>query len=138
MIDYACLVDGLIALHRSTGDKQWLDHAKRIQDKQVELFWDSERGGFFNVSSDHEALIARSKQMSDRAMPSGNSVASANLFYLAESLQNRDYRNKSQKTVLSASNILENYGFIIPRMLVAAAALNNQPDTSTKEAASDE
>ena len=71
-------------------------------------------------------------------MPSGNSVASANLFYLAEALQNPDYREKSQKTVLSASNILENYGFLIPRMLVAAAALNNEPDTPTKEAAPDE
>ena len=138
LVDYACLVDGLIALHRSTDDKQWLDHAKRIQDKQIELFWDSERGGFFNVSSDHEALIARSKQMSDRAMPSGNSVASANLFYLAEALQNPDYRDKSQKTVLSASNILENYGFLIPRMLIAATTLGNQSDTPTKKAASDE
>ena len=71
-------------------------------------------------------------------MPSGNSVASANLFYLSEALQNPDYREKSQKTVLSASNILENYGFLIPRMLIAATTLGNQSDTPTKKAASDE
>ena len=71
-------------------------------------------------------------------MPSGNSVASANLFYLAKALQNPDYHDKSQKTVLSASNILENYGFLIPRMLIAATALNNESNMPTKEATPDE
>ena len=134
LIDYACLIDGLVAIHRSTGDKQWLDHAKRIQDKQIELFWDNERGGFFNVSSDHEILIARSKQMSDRAMPSGNSVASGNLVYLSEALQDASYRDKSQQTVLSASAILEDYGYQIPRMLIAATALNNLHKTASPDA----
>ena len=135
LIDYACLIDGLIALHRSTGDKQWLDHAKRIQDKQIELFWDDKSGGFFNVSSDHETLIARSKQMSDRAMPSGNSVASENLFYLSEALPDSSYREKSRQTVLSASATLENYGFLIPRMLIAASALEKNPAANQDEKA---
>ncbi len=138
LIDYACLIDGLIALHRSTDDQQWLDHAKRIQDKQIELFWDQDRGGFFNISSDHEALIARSKQMSDQAMPSGNSVASANLFYLGQALQNSSYRDKSLKTVLSASAILEHYGFLIPRMLIAASALDNDSTAPAEEGATNE
>ncbi|MDB2686221.1 thioredoxin domain-containing protein [Mariniblastus sp.] len=133
LIDYACLIDGLIALHRSTGDKQWLDHAKRIQDKQIELFWDEQSNGFFNVSSDHESLIARSKQMSDRAMPSGNSVASANLFYLGEALSDSSYTDKSRKTVLSASATLEDYGFLIPRMLIAANALERKIQATETE-----
>ena len=137
LIDYACLIDGLIALHRSTGDQQWLDHAKRIQDKQIELFWDETSGGFFNVSSDHETLIARSKQMSDRAMPSGNSVASENLFYLGEALSDSSYLDKSRKTVLSASETLENYGYLIPRMLIAAGALERKPK-ATNDAATAE
>ena len=133
LIDYACLIDGLIALHRSTGDNQWLDHAKRIQDKQIELFWDKPSGGFFNVSSDHETLIARSKQMSDRAMPSGNSVASANLVYLSQALPDPSYREKARQTVLSASATLENYGFLIPRMLIAANALERAPEANMDE-----
>ena len=139
LVDYACLIDGLIALHRSTGDKQWLDHAKRIQDKQIELFWDDQSGGFFNVSADHETLIARSKQTSDRAMPSGNSVASANLFYLSEALPEPSYRDKSRQTVLSSSATLENYGFLIPRMLIAAGALERSTEAAeTKKAIVDD
>ena len=140
LVDYACLIDGLIALHRSTDDQQWLDHAKRIQDKQIELFWDEQSGGFFNVSSDHETLIARSKQMSDRAMPSGNSVASENLFYLSKALPDSSYHDKARQTVLSASATLENYGFLIPRMLVAANALEQETakDSATEGSVSNE
>ncbi len=137
LIDYACLIDGLIAIHRSTGDQQWLDHAKRIQDKQIDLFWDKERGGFFNVSDDHETLIARSKQMSDRAMPSGNSVAAGNLIYLSEALQDPSYRDKSQRTILSASAILEDNGSMIPRMLIAANAFTNNQKTKSQDKATE-
>ena len=137
LIDYACLIDGLIAIHRSTGDQQWLDHARRIQDKQIDLFWDKERGGFFNVSDDHETLIARSKQMSDRAMPSGNSVAAGNLIYLSEALQDPSYRDKSQRTILSASAILEDNGSMIPRMLIAANAFTNSQKTKSQDKATE-
>ena len=137
LIDYACLIDGLIAIHRSTGDQQWLDHARRIQDKQIDLFWDKERGGFFNVSDDHETLIARSKQMSDRAMPSGNSVAAGNLIYLSEALQDPSYRDKSQRTILSASAILEDNGSMIPRMLIAANAFTNNQKTKSQDKATE-
>ena len=137
LIDYACLIDGLIAIHRSTGDQQWLDHARRIQDKQIDLFWDKERGGFFNVSDDHETLIARSKQMSDRAMPSGNSVAAGNLIYLSEALRDPSYRDKSQRTILSASAILEDNGSMIPRMLIAANAFTNNQKTKSQDKATE-
>jgi uncharacterized protein YyaL (SSP411 family) len=123
LIDYVCLIDGLVALHRATGDQKWLGQAKRIQDKQIALFWDDQQGGFFNTSSDHEVLIARSKKMSDRAMPSGNSVAAGNLLYLGEQLADNEYIKKSKQTVLSASAILDDQGFFIPRMLITAAAL---------------
>lgn len=124
LIDYACLIDGLIAIHRATGEPRWLDQAKRIQDKQIELFWDTQNGGFFNTSSDHEVLIARSKMMSDRAMPSGNSVAAGNLLYLGKKLNDNTYIVKSKQTVLSASAILNERGYFIPRMLIPSAALD--------------
>jgi len=38
LVDYAFLVDGLIALHRATGDPRWLEAARKLTDKQIELF----------------------------------------------------------------------------------------------------
>ena len=83
LIDYACLIDGLIALHRADANQKWLDAAKRLQQKQDELFWDEKTGGYFYTSKDHETLLVRSKRVYDNAMPAGNSVAATNLLYLA-------------------------------------------------------
>ncbi len=122
LIDYACVIDGLIALHKATGEAKWLDAADRLQQKQDELYWDEEGGGYFYTSKDHEVLLARSKRATDGAMPSGNSVAAANLLYLAEQLKKEDYVAKSKRTVLSASAILTRAPQAAARMLIASEA----------------
>jgi hypothetical protein len=119
LIDYACLIDGLIALHRVAGDSKWLDAADRLQQKQDELFWDT-AGGYFYTSKDHEVLIARSKRASDGAMPGGNSISAANLFYLSEQLNREEYKTKAKQTVLSASAILTRAPHAAPRMMITA------------------
>jgi hypothetical protein len=122
VIDYACLVDGLIALHKATKDAKWIEAADRLQKKQDELFWDEDGGGYFYTAKDHEVLLARSKRATDGAMPSGNSVAAANLLYLGEQLKNEAYVAKSKRTVLSASPILTRAPHAAARMLIASEA----------------
>lgn len=121
--DYACFVDGLLAIHRATGQQKWLDEAVRIQAKQDELFWDDQKGGYFYTSSDHEKLLARAKKPTDGAMPSGNSVAAGNLLYLAETLKNEKYRERATKTALAASTIIEQFPIAAPRMLITIERL---------------
>jgi uncharacterized protein YyaL (SSP411 family) len=120
VIDYACLIDGLIALHRATDDKKWIDAAERLQKKQNDLFWDETNGGYFYTSSDHEVLLARSKRTSDGAMPGGNSVSAGNLFYLGEKLNNDEFTSKAKQTVLTASSVLTRAPHAAPRMLITA------------------
>ena len=125
VIDYACLIDGLIALHRATNDQKWLDSANKLQAKQNELFWDEAGGGFFYTSKDHEVLLARSKRTSDGAMPGGNSVSAGNLFYLGQQLKNEDYTSKAKQTVLTASTVLTRAPHAAPRMLITAEEFVN-------------
>ena len=80
--DYAFLVHGLLALHDATNEKRWLDEAKALTDTMVKYHADTERGGFYYTSSDHEKLFARAKDQYDGAQPSGNSIAAANLVRL--------------------------------------------------------
>ena len=120
LIDYACLIDGLIALHRADGNQKWLDAAKRLQAKQDELFWDEKNGGYFYTSKDHETLLVRSKRVYDNAMPAGNSVAATNLLYLAEKLNDESLKEKAHKTVLSASSILTRAPQAAPWLVIAA------------------
>ncbi len=99
LVDYAFLVDGLLALHRATEDPQWLQAASEITDQQLELFWDDEESGFFYTSEDHEALIARAKKQTDSVLPSANSVSALNLIYLANHLPKKNYKTYAEKLV---------------------------------------
>jgi uncharacterized protein YyaL (SSP411 family) len=117
--DYAFLVDGLIALYRASGDRKWLEAADTLTTKQIELFWDSENGGFFFTSDDHESLIARGRDPVDGAEPSGNSVSADNLVFLAQSLNNEEYLQKAERALQSASGLLEAAPAAAPRMSIA-------------------
>jgi uncharacterized protein YyaL (SSP411 family) len=123
LIDYACLIDGLLALHRATGEQTWLEAADSLQKIQNELFWDEKNGGYFFTSKDHETLLARSKKPMDNAVPAGNSVAAGNLVYLAEKLNQNDYRSQARRAVISASAIIQQYPTATPRLMITADQL---------------
>ena len=123
LIDYACLIDGLLALHQATGDAKWLQEAEKFQQKQDELFWDDIAGGYFYTSKDHEALLARSKKPIDSAIPAGNSISAGNLNYLAQQTNDDNYRRRAEQTVISAAPILEQIPTAAPRLLITAEDL---------------
>ena len=119
--DYAFFVEGLISLHRATGREEWLQIAAELTDKQIDLFWDEENGGFFFTSNDHEELIVRGKSLHDGALPSGNSVSAANLVYLAGALGRDDYRSMAQQTMASVGAVLQFSPRAVPRMAAVAS-----------------
>lgn len=80
--DYACLIDGLVDLYQAVGDAKHLDAARQLSKRMIEQFGDSAEGGFFYTATDHEALIARSKDSQDNATPSGNGMAAYALLRL--------------------------------------------------------
>ena len=72
--DYADVANGLYELHIATGELRWLLEANRLARLAVELFADSEHGGFFLSAVDAEKLVARRKEFDDHPTPSGNSM----------------------------------------------------------------
>ncbi|MBP89409.1 MAG: thioredoxin domain-containing protein [Planctomycetaceae bacterium] len=123
--DYAFLVDGLIALHKATGDEKWLTAADEVTVKQLELFWDEKEGGFFFTSGDHESLLARGRDPVDGVEPSGNSVSADNLVYLAKALDRDEYLDKAKQAIDSVSGLLSQAPSAVPRMAIAFAAWRN-------------
>ena len=72
--DYANVAHGLLELHVATGDLRWLHEARRLALLAVDLFHDSENGGFFLAPTGGEELVARTKGLDDNPIPSGNSM----------------------------------------------------------------
>ena len=72
--DYANVAHGLLELHVATGELRWLEEANRLARLAVELFADEERGGFFLSPAHAERLVARTKELDDHPLPSGNSM----------------------------------------------------------------
>jgi len=120
--DYAYLADGLIRLHRASGDKKWLAAADEITARQLEFFAD-EAGGFFFTSKDHETLFARAKDPVDGASPAGSSISALNLLTLARELEKPDYVKHARGTIESVAAILESSPTATPLMATAVPRL---------------
>jgi uncharacterized protein YyaL (SSP411 family) len=73
--DYACLADGLLALHQVSAEPRWLVHAVALLDTALTRFADPETpGAFHDTADDADALVLRPADPSDNASPSGASA----------------------------------------------------------------
>jgi uncharacterized protein YyaL (SSP411 family) len=81
--DHALMADACLTVYETTFDLRWFREARALGDELLRLFWDRERGGFFQTGSDAEALVVRPKELYDNAVPSGNSAAADVLQRLA-------------------------------------------------------
>jgi uncharacterized protein len=71
--DYGDLADGLLALHRATGDAFWLEEAGRLLDAAVDLFGEPD-GTFRATGHDAEQLVLTPAPEGDNAEPGGASA----------------------------------------------------------------
>lgn len=71
--DYANMARAALALYEACGADRYLVDARALSASADEYFWD-DAGGYFFTASDAEALIVRTKNAIDSALPSGNSV----------------------------------------------------------------
>jgi uncharacterized protein YyaL (SSP411 family) len=68
--DHGCVASGFLDLAQVTGDAVWLSRAGHLLDTALEHFAAPD-GGFFDTADDAEVLVARPRDPSDNASPSG-------------------------------------------------------------------
>jgi uncharacterized protein YyaL (SSP411 family) len=73
--DHAAVGLAALSLYELTFDKTWLDRARSLCASMTAVFWDERTNAFFDTPHDHERLIVRPHDVTDNAMPSGNSLA---------------------------------------------------------------
>ena len=81
--DHAFLLEALLTLYETTFDPRWFGAARELAEEILARFADPGHGGFYATASDHEALIARRKELEDNPIPSGSSAAAFGLLRLA-------------------------------------------------------
>jgi uncharacterized protein YyaL (SSP411 family) len=115
--DYAAFANSLVTLYEATGQERWIDEAARLVDTVLSKFADPE-GGFFYTSSDHEALLTRTKELTDSSVPSGNSLAASALLRLGKLLGRSDYLDAAEATLAAAVPILTQAPMAAGQMLL--------------------
>jgi uncharacterized protein YyaL (SSP411 family) len=107
--DYAYLANGLLALYQNTYEERWFRWAEELADLMVKHFLDEDEFGFFDTSSDHEALINRPKGLQDNAIPSGNAVAADVLLQLSLYTGNSRHWDIANNAINAMVNVLVQY-----------------------------
>ncbi|MGD8748044.1 MAG: thioredoxin domain-containing protein [Balneolaceae bacterium] len=105
--DYAYLIWGLIELYESTFSHNYLKAAVDLNEKFIDAFWDSNEGGFFFTSESGDELLGRKKEIYDRALPSGNSVAMMCLLRLGRLTGNPKWEEMADKMNKLFSNSIQ-------------------------------
>jgi uncharacterized protein YyaL (SSP411 family) len=122
LADYAYMVAALLDLYEATGNLEWLKWAKELQQKQDELFLDTAKGGYFEVTGKDESILLRMKEDYDGAEPSGNSVSAMNLIRLSQysplELANK-YLGQVEHLLSNNKEIIENAPQVVPQLLCA-------------------
>jgi hypothetical protein len=74
--DQAYIGNAALDLYEATGEPRYVATAHSIARAMIAHHWDSAEGGFYFAPDDGDALIARTKDMFDQAIPSGAAMAS--------------------------------------------------------------
>jgi uncharacterized protein YyaL (SSP411 family) len=104
--DYACLIDGLISTYEATFNPRWIHAARNLSNLMIEKFWDSNEGGFYLTSNDHESLIHRPKDFNDNATPSGSSAAAFALLRLWKLTGEQKWADHAVRTMESMAGLI--------------------------------
>ena len=124
--DHGCVAAGFLDLLQVTGDPVWLTRAGVLLDTALERFA-AEDGGFFDTADDAEALIARPRNPSDSAYPSGlSSLVHALSTYAAVTGSGR-HRDAAEAALETVAVISEQVPRFAGWSLAAAQAMLDGP-----------
>lgn len=119
--DYALLIKALLDLQTACPqEQQWLHNAIELQTEFDRLFWDSDKGGYYNNASDSDRnLLIKERSYLDNATPSANGIALTNLVRLSLLTDNLTYRDKAQQGLRAFATVMEQSPIACPSLFIA-------------------
>jgi uncharacterized protein len=134
LADNVEMAKALLALHRSTGERAWLDQARATADFIAKTFIDPATGGFIaSASPEAQQFVKPIKQREDN-------VTAVRMFNLLSSYTGESrYREIAEAGMgyLTSPPILDAFGFL-PDVLLAEDEVRNEPPHITIVGAKDD
>ena len=124
LADYAHIVMALVNAHKETFDQHYLDEGQRLATEMVEVFWDQQHGGFFDIPDSPEvvgSLKVRKTSLGD------NALAAEALNSLFNSTLKDEYREKAGTALAAFVNVYKEYGEAAARYAVATRNFLHSP-----------
>ncbi len=107
--DYAFLLWSYIELYEATGNTSYLEKAEQTAALIFQNFEDKENGGFYFTQHDAEKLFVREKITLDSAIPSGNGIATLQLWRLAKLTEDLDLMRSVEKLLAIFADDINTY-----------------------------
>jgi uncharacterized protein YyaL (SSP411 family) len=95
--DHASLGIAALSAYTLTFDTTWLERARQLGHTCTKLFWTDT--GFHDTAAGTEQLITRPRDLTDNALPSGNSLATELLLLLAEYFGDRPSSDSAMQAI---------------------------------------
>ena len=124
--DYGCVASGLLDLVQATSDARWLEPARVLLDVALDHFR-ADDGGFHDTADDAEALVARPRDPSDNASPSGLSAIVHALAGYAALTGSGRHRQAAEEALATTRALAERAPRFAGWSLAAAEAMLDGP-----------
>ena len=125
--DYGCVAAGFLDLLQATGDARWLGLAEQLLDVALTRFR-ADDGGFHDTADDAEALVARPRDPTDNASPSGLSSTVHALSTYAALTGSGRHRDAAEQALATVAAIAERAPRFAGWSLAAAHAMLDGPE----------
>ena len=96
---YANMIRAALALHETTSDRAFLSQAEAWAEEIHAHYWDVEGAGYFFTADDAEALVVRTRSVTDDATPSANGTMIENLARLWFLTGKETYRGRANEII---------------------------------------
>jgi uncharacterized protein YyaL (SSP411 family) len=124
---YAATISALLDLYDATLEPRYVEAAVSLQTKQIECFWDSEGGGFFETLADDPDMLVRLKNIASDLESNTNDISARNLRRLADLLDDPDLLEHCSAIQRLAVPRIKRLSGQSPELISNAIVLEHEP-----------
>ena len=117
LADHGAIGNAALTLHEATLEPEWLAAARSSAEEALVAFWSEEDGIFHDTRHDAEPLVARPREITDGAIPSGTSLALELLIRLGTLLEEERYLAVARRALASSAGMMRRYPAAFGRLL---------------------